>query len=81
MPGNPVFVFRPPVMVQRHLQGFYLSFFLPLHFVYGMSFQEFCIPQTFYNCYSFYPWVLLAGSPTDALIGPLCFLVQPKLSM
>ena len=27
MPGNPVFVFRPPVMVQRHLQGFYLSFF------------------------------------------------------
>ena len=24
MPGNLVFVFRPPVMVHRHLQEFYL---------------------------------------------------------
>lgn len=24
MPGNVVFVFRPPVMVHRHLQEFYL---------------------------------------------------------
>lgn len=28
MPGNPVFVFRPAVMVQRHLQEFYPFFYV-----------------------------------------------------